>query len=540
MTPQDDSEFLHHIPCDNCGSSDAGALYSDGHTFCHACQHWAPGEGEAPAPAAGSSGKSKDLLQGEIQALTKRHLKEETCRKFRYMTGTFKGKAVQIAPYFDASNQMVGQKIRFPDKDFLALGDCKTLFGQNLWNSGKRIVITEGEIDAMSVSQLQDNKWPVVSVPNGAAGAKKAIARNMEYLEGFQEVVLMFDMDEPGREAAQECAELFSPGRCKIATLPFKDANECLQKGQGAAVVAAIWSAKAYRPDGLVNALELREKVLEPIVIGLPWFLKRLTEVMFGRRNGEIYGLGAGTGIGKTDFLTQQIAYDIITLKQRVGTIYLEQPPKETLKRIAGKVAGRRFHVPDGSWTPDELIAAVDTIGDSLIMYDSFGETEWDVVKGKIRFMVQAEGIKLIYLDHLTAMADPDDEKGSLEKIMRDMATLAMELDCVIHFISHLTTPDNGPPHEEGGRVTIRQFKGSRSIGFWSHFMFGMERNQQHENPELRQVTTFRVLKDRNTGQAAGEVIYLGYDKDKGHLVELEGNPFEDVSPFPAESNNDF
>ena len=34
---------------------------------------------------------------------------------------------------------------------------------------------SEGEIDAMSVSQLQQHKWPVVSVNNGAPAAKKAV-----------------------------------------------------------------------------------------------------------------------------------------------------------------------------------------------------------------------------------------------------------------------------------------------------------------------------------------------------------------------------
>jgi 5S rRNA maturation endonuclease (ribonuclease M5) len=119
-----------------------------------------------------------------------------------------------------------------PNKDFLFLGDIKEagLYGQHLWrNGGRKVVITEGEIDALSVSQAQDNKWPVVSVPNGARGAKKAIQRELRWLEEFEEVVLMFDEDEEGRAAAQECAGLFRPGKCKLARLPMKDANELLK-----------------------------------------------------------------------------------------------------------------------------------------------------------------------------------------------------------------------------------------------------------------------------------------------------------------------
>jgi twinkle protein len=476
------------------------------------------------------------LISGEYAPLMKRKITEETARKFGYQVGEYKGRKVQIAPYYDPSGTMVAQKVRDAEKNFNIVGDGSKLplFGQNLWgSSGKMIVITEGEIDAMSVSQAQGNKWPVVSVPNGAQSAKKALQRNLEYLEGFESVILMFDQDEPGREAAAECAELFSPGKCKVASLPLKDANELLQAGRERDIVSAIWNAKAYRPDGLVNVIDLREEILKPTEMGLPWFLDELTHLTYGRRFGEVYGIGAGTGVGKSDFLAQQIAHDITVLKQRVGVIFLEQKPVETAKRVAGKVAGKRFHVPEAGWTQDELTATVESLGDNLVLYDSFGETEWDVVKAKVRFMAVSEGIKLIYIDHLTAMADTQDEKGSLEQIMKEMAGLANELGIIIHFVSHLTTPE-GKPHEEGGRVSIRHFKGSRAIGFWSYFMFGLERDQQAEDPTVRMTTTLRILEDRYTGQATGEVIYLGYDRDTG-LLSVTGAPTS-AAPFKDET----
>ena len=533
------SIFLRHIPCENCGSSDANSLFSDGHKFCFACEAYVHGDGEVSTHNHSGKKRMEGLLTGEFKALQKRGLTEGTCRKFGYQVGRDKNDIlVQIAPYYDESGTVVAQKIRYANKSFKFIGEPKkaTLFGSHLWNNGKKLVITEGEIDAMSASQVQNNKWPVVSIPNGAQGAKKSLAKCLDYLNGFEEVILMFDQDEPGRKAAIECAELFAPGKCKIASLPLKDANECLQAGREQDIIQAIWNAKPYRPDGLVSVADLMDELTQPVEIGYPWWLQPLTDLTVGRRKGEIYGLGAGTGVGKTDFLTQQIAYDITTLGMKVGTVFLEQKPTETAKRVAGKIKGRRFHVPNSGWSKEELVDAVQGLNGKLVMYDSFGETEWDVIKGKIRFMAVAEGIELIYLDHLTAMADTADEKGSLEQIMKEMAGLANELGIIITFVSHLTTPE-GKPHEEGGRVTIRHFKGSRAIGFWSYFMFGLERDQQHDDPRLRQVTTFRILKDRYTGQATGETIYLGYDGDTGLLAQIEGNPFEDSS-FKDETQN--
>lgn len=481
------------------------------------------------------------LITGDFAPLLKRKITEETCRKFGYQVGEYKGRKVQIAPYYDASGIMVAQKLRDADKNMIWVGEGSKprLFGQHLWApGGRKIVITEGEIDAMSVSQAQGNKWPVVSIPSGAPSAKKAIKQQLEYLESFDEVILMFDMDDVGREAAAECAELFSPGKCKVASLPMKDANELLQAGREQEIISAIWNAKVYRPDGLVNVIDLREEISKPTEMGLPWFLDELTHLTYGRRFGEVYGIGAGTGTGKSDFLAQQIAYDITVLGLKVGTVFLEQKPAETAKRVAGKVAGKRFHVPNAGWTQEELDETVAKLGDKLILYDSFGETEWDVVKAKVRFMAVSEGIKLIYIDHLTAMADTADEKGSLEQIMKEMAGLANELGIIITFVSHLTTPE-GKPHEEGGRVAIRHFKGSRSIGFWSYFMFGLERDQQAEDPVTRMTTALRILKDRYTGQATGEVIHLGYDRDTGLLSVTEAPtqpaPFKDETGQPPE-----
>lgn len=464
---------------------------------------------------------SPELIEGEIRALPKRGINEETCRKFGYTVGADKrGTPCQLAPYYDG-NERVAQKVRYANKDFKFIGEPKRagLFGQQLWGtSGKMIVITEGEIDCMSVSQLQGNKWPVVSIPLGAQAAKKVLQQHIEYLEGFDSVILMFDMDAPGLDATAECAPLFSPGKCKVASLPRKDANECLQAGEGAAVINAIWQAKPYRPDGLVSLADIREEIEKDIELGFPWFLPTLNARTYGRRLGEIVALGAGTGVGKTDFITQQAIYDITVLDMQVGCIFLEQKPVETGKRLAGKLVGKRFHVPNAGWTKDELRAALDAMGDRVTFYDSFGQTDWEVVAAKIRYMAISQGIKLFYVDHLTAMADTADEKGSIEQIMKEMAGIANELNIWILFVSHLSTPE-GKSHEEGGRVTIKNFKGSRAIGFWSYFMFGIERDQQAEDEEDR-CSVFRVLKDRYTGQATGLTLPLGYNPTTGLLSE--------------------
>ncbi|MER9628880.1 toprim domain-containing protein [Mesorhizobium sp. M0296] len=542
-----DSEFLRKEPCPKCGSRDNLARYTDGHAYCFGCRHYEPGDNELAEQTEAAEPRNVDFVPlGEPSDWASRGINLESAQKWGFTRSSLNGQPVRLFNYRNSAQQLVWQKIRFQGKDFRSKGSKEDmcLYGQWLWrDGGKRVVIVEGELDAISLSQMQGHKWPVVSVPNGADGAAKALRKNLQWLEQFEEVVLMFDQDDPGQKATEECKTIpFTPGKLKIASLPLKDANEMLMAGRIKETIDALWGAKVYRPDGLVGVSDIMGDLLKPVEYGLPWCLEELTKLTYGRRNGEVYGFGAGTGIGKTDFLMQQIAFDITELRQHVGAIFLEQKPVETAKRVAGKLAGKMFHVPDAGWTPEELTRAATELDGKLFFYDSFGQTDWELVKGHIRYMAVSLGIKLIYVDHLTAMADTGDEKGTLEQIMKEMAGLAMELGIIIHFVSHLSTPD-GKPHEEGGRVMIRHFKGSRAIGFWSYFMFGLERDQQNEDPIIATTTIFRILKDRYTGRATGKTIMLGFKQETGRLFVREDDPFKDKDAndhgFSNESDDD-
>lgn len=492
-----------------------------------------------------SKKRSKDLIHvGEAAAWESRGITKDSAEKWGFTRTTFNDEPVRVFNYRNQNQALVAQKLRFKGKDFRFLGETKEagLYGMHLWrDGGKKVVITEGEIDAISLSQMYGHKWPVVSVPNGAQGAKKALQTNLKWLEQFEEIILMFDNDEAGQEAVIACSTVgFTPGKLKIATLPLKDANEMLMEGRIKETTDAVWNAKTYRPDGILGVNDIMGDLLKPIEWGLPWCFDELTKLTYGRRFGEIYAVGAGTGVGKTDFLTQQIGFDMTELKLPVGAIFLEQRPVETAKRVAGKIAGKSFHIPDTGWTTEELTRAAGELEGNLFFYDSWGQTDWEAVKANIRYMNVSLGIRVFYLDHLTALADTADEKGSLEQIMKEMAGLANELQIIIIFVSHLTTPD-GKPHEEGGRVMIRHFKGSRAIGFWSFFMFGLERDQQNENIEIKKTTVFRILKDRYTGRSTGETILLGYNSEESRLFVRSDDPFAphmEGKPFQDETGN--
>ena len=155
------SNFVRHEPCPNCNSRDNLARYSDGHAYCFGCEYREPAVGETNEF---KNEKIKtDMITGQVEALSKRQIDFDTCKFFNYQTGEYNGSPVQIAPYYNSNYLLVAQHIRFPNKDFIWLGDMNEvgLFGQHKWKGNqKMITICEGEIDAMSVSKVQGNKWP--------------------------------------------------------------------------------------------------------------------------------------------------------------------------------------------------------------------------------------------------------------------------------------------------------------------------------------------------------------------------------------------
>ena len=522
LDEQTESNLMFHGPCDECGSSDANAVYDDGHTYCFSCNTYKKGEASEPAPR---ERKADGLLPtGQSKALAKRRLREDTCRKFRYTLGDYHGTTVQIANY-QRDGQIVAQKIRFPDKTFKFIGDTKNcgLYGQHLFSpGGKHLVITEGEIDCLSVSQAQDNRWPTVSVPNGAAGAAKAIRKELEFVASFQNVVIMFDMDEAGRAAAKEVASLLKPGQAKIAELPAKDPSELLQAGRQGEITSAFWNAKVYRPDGIINAADLWDEVRKPKEVGIPYPWEGLTKKTMGIRKGELVVLTAGSGVGKSA-VVREIAYDLLQKDYVVGMMMLEEGVARTAEGLMGIHINKPIHLTREGVTEDELKEAFEaTTGTGrLWLYDHFGSVSAGNLLDRIRYLAVGCQCDFVVLDHISIAVsdstanDGEDERKLIDRLMTQLRSLVEELKIGLFVISHLRRPQGDRGHEQGAVTALSQLRGSHAIAQLSDFVIGLERDQQDE--EHRNETTVRVLKNRFSGDT-GQACTLHYSPDTGRI----------------------
>lgn len=471
----------------------------------------------------------------EIRELRARGINSDTCRKYGYyISRDDYGHPIQVANYQDKGH-VVFQKTRDKDKRFTIRGDQQKIFyGQHLFSGGKKLIVTEGEIDCLTVSQVQGNKYPVVSVPFGCKSAKEVFKANLEWLNKFDEVIVMFDMDDAGRDAVKTIVGLLPPHKLKIATLPLKDPNECLLANKADDIVRAIWNATEYRPDGILNAKDLKEeffaKEKDIKSYDFPW-CPALTQMTQGIRKGEMLLLTAGTGIGKST-MAREIAFKLkMQDGMKVGMVMLEENKNKTLRDLMSISVGKPLHLLWNNIDKKELEPIYDALfGDGgFCLYDHFGSIESDNLLEMIRYLIVAEGCDFVIFDHVSiAISGLDEssmnERKAIDMLMTQLRSLIEETGAGIVVVSHLRKGDTkATPFEQGGTISLDDLRGSGTLKQLPDTILALERNQQADDESMRNTLKIRVLKCRWNGNT-GIAGYVRFNKSK--------NVIEDVDPL--------
>ena len=511
-----ESEFVRHLPCDTCGSSDANSLYTDGHTFCFACNTY----GHTEEVVHTHKMSTNVQLRGSAERLQKRRISEKVCQKYRI----HKDGDVLRFYYFSESGVLEGCKIKTKDKVFTYEGTVPgTLFGQHLFPAnGKRVVITEGELDAASCQEAMPG-WPMVSLPSGAAAAKKSLQRAIPWLQGYEEIVLFFDNDEAGRKATQEAASVLPPGKCKIASLPddYKDASDALVANDSQAIREAIWNAKPYRPDGIVDGKSLLELVTTPTPPSdHDYPFQGIQNKLHGIRYGELVTITAGSGIGKSSFC-RELATHLLRKGERVGYLALEESNRRTALGLMSAAVGKSLHLGEHDRTTLTQ-AYQDTLANwNLFLFDGFGSFDPDLIYNRVEYLAAGLDARVIFLDHLSILLSglDGDERRMIDTTMTKLRSLVERTGVAMFLVSHLRRTSNDKNHEEGARVTLGQLRGSAAIAQLSDGVIALERDQQAASGGSN--TTVRVLKNRYSGEV-GVACNLSYDLDTCKFHETE------------------
>lgn len=543
-------EKLPHV----CGSRKGLQVFEleDGtyNGYCFACDTFVPDpygdkpEGYKPQVVR----KTKEEIEEEIKDIDNYPVVDLPDRKLRKESLDYFGIKIGLSeadgetptthyyPYRKHA-ELKGYKVRLiEDKRIWSIGDLHDvdLFGwdEAVASGSKKLFITEGEPDAVALYQaLKDNqkgtKWEhidpaVVSLPKGAGNAAKSIAAVLPDLRRiFAEIILVFDMDEAGRQAAEDVARICPEAQtCK---LPEKDPNDCLLKGKRKSLCKAVlFQAAKPKNTRLVWGGELHEAGRIEAEWGFSWPWEQLTELTRGIRTGETIYIGAGVKMGKSELVNAIAAHLIREHKWKVFMAKPEEANRKSYQMVVGKMAGKIFHDPKIPFDYDAYDKFSPLVGDNLCMVNLYQHLGWETLKLDIQ-AAALEGCKAVIIDPITNLTNgmnAADANVKLQEIAQELSAMALDLDIVIFIFCHLKAPEGGPPHERGGAVQSQQFAGSRAMMRSCNYMIGLEGNKDPElTQEERNVRKIQLLEDREFGNVGS--VGLFWDNKTGLFNEI-------------------
>lgn len=392
----------------------------------------------------------KPVTQPVIDYLDKRGLIAEVREHFK--VGAEDGDTVML-PFY-RNGELVNVKYRsITDKKKMRTEkDAEPILFNRDNITEERLIICEGEYDAMALYRYG---MEAVSVPMGA-GNLQWIDCEWEYLETFSEIFICFDMDAAGKKAARDVAARLGEWRCRIVSLPGKDANECLIKKLP---IAQQWQdAEVLSPDTLVSTMYFEDQVqnlfrMGTQLFGTPTAWKGLDKKLKGWRGGEVTIWSGRNGSGKSTILNQHIL-DIAS-KDVKSCIYSGEMPPERYLRWA--VVQRTQN--DGP-SPRSIKEAMQWMDGKIYILNITSGVLPDKLLSDFEYAARRYDVKHFVVDSLMKVSlDSKDEYNSQKEFVGRLCQFAQKFDVHVHIVAHprKTASDDDAP----GKVDV---KGSSHI----------------------------------------------------------------------------
>lgn len=355
--------------------------------------------------------------------------------------------------------------------------DCEPiLFGwQTIDPNSRTIVLTEGEIDAMSWAAYGHQ---AMSIPFGGGGGAKQqwIANEFERMERFEKIYLATDMDKPGEEAALEIAARLGRHRCYRVKMPHKDGNACLKEGVTKDIMdAAIRDAEGLDPEGLRRPTDFADDVIHLFWpapgshVGYHTPYGKLGEKLLFRPAEMTLWSGA-SGAGKSQILSD-CAVDWIKQGSQICISSLEMRAPSTLKRLVKQALG-----VDRPTAPP-IRSALEWMKQGLLLYDVVGKASVDALLEVFDYARAKYGCDQFIVDSLMRLGIASDDYTGQEKAVFRLVDWTIASNVHLHVVAH---------SRKGGSVSgapeTEDIKGAMEIGANAFNILTVWRNRALED----------------------------------------------------------
>lgn len=479
----------------------------------------------------GSQKKYRKLPQKKIESkpkaieyLESRGISAEVARRYKITTQTGRDN-ILVFPFYDDQGVMQFVKYRKTDfdksrdknKEWCEADTMPILFGMAQCEDFTRLVITEGQLDSLSLATVGIKN--AVSVPTGAVGFTW-LANCWDWINRFEEIVVFGDC-EKGKITLIETLEKRLQKKVKCVRMEDylceKDANDILRKYGAAALVKAVENAELrevrfVKRLAAVEAVNLRD--LPKIKTGIA----PLDRVCGGLLRGHVILLSGKRGEGKSTFMSQMVAEAIE--QDNAVFVYSGELPDYHFKnwldlQIAG---GNHIETVRNEYGDNEYYLSAHTVEtinrwyyDRAYIFDNSAVSD-DEYEGLIKVMVDAicrYDIKLCCIDNLMTAMDGDpntDIYRQQSAFVKKLEKLAQQYDVAIILVAH--------PKKTNNAFDNDTVSGSADITNAVSFVLNYQRaDTADECDSLLMVTKNRMNGKLLTGDNAIKLYYS--DKSK-------------------------
>jgi twinkle protein len=465
-----------------------------------------------------------------IQFLESRGISADVCRRYNITTQK-DNENILVFPFYD--EQGIMQFIKYRKTDFVKGKDkCKEwcekdtkpiLFGMAQCEDFTRLVITEGQMDSLSVAECGIKN--AVSVPTGAVGFTW-LSHCWDWVNKFNEIVVFGD-NENGKITLIETLEKRIQGKVKCVRpedyLCEKDANDILRKYGKEAVIKAVENAqlrevKYVKRLANVEAVNLSE--LPKIKTGI----RNLDRACGGLLMGHITLLSGKRGEGKSTLMSQFVAQAID--QGNAVFVYSGELPNYHFKnwldlQIAGNknIQTRTNEYGDNEYylLPNTVEKINEWYYDKAYIFDNSSVTD-DEYEGLLKVMVDAicrYDIKLVCIDNLMTAMESDantDLYRQQSTFVKNLEKLAQQYDVAIVLVAH--------PKKTQGDFDNDTVSGSSDITNAVSFVLNYQRAKDDESCDSK----LMITKNRMNGKLlTGEnSIKLYYSEKSKRILSNE------------------
>jgi twinkle protein len=416
-------------------------------------------------------------------------------------------------------------------KDFIQDGSAATLYLSNFLTDKDRLVITEGEMDALS---LWEAGVEAVSIPSGAIQATarddsarlKWMALHDELIVGAKDVYLAVDMDGPGQSTANELARRIGKAKCWQVIFPpgCKDANDVLKKHGAQELADCIANATRWPIEGIAAVSDYADKVMRLYSTGMPRGLSTgwlSVDEIYTLNPGNLVVLTGIPGHGKSTLLDALLVNAMKQHDWRVAYASFENPQEIHISKLISQKVGKPFGLgPTARMDEQEMISAMSWVNDhvTFLTNDGVMPTVESLIE-RFETSVRRHGVKACVVDPFNfiklAGKDGGFDTESINDMLSQFKVFAQRAEVVFFLVAHPAKPMAGNTDFVPTGYSI-----SGSAHFYNRADFGL--TVQRKNGE----SILHVWKARFAHQGALGNRPLQYDPPTGGFYEQHNSIF--------------